>query len=1844
MNKIYKVIWSKVKHQYVVVSELAHSNGKQSRTSRNSIRSRIAALVVCGAIAAFGVFSALPMDSAYAADVNVQQATQTQYVAFRADTTSDEWRKGEKTIEGIVFRPQTIRLSDKTLNYWVREGYTLKATEGIQYIPDNLMKTDDVNGLKSDYAISAEITDQNLIKGSVLKTTESSAVGTTAMTTRNESLQKIEVGHYTGVSNSGGVGTGTIDWNYIIDPNGQGNVNEFIDIKDAAPDQWDPSQGKYVKDVWKSGYLKEVELRGSSYYLKDTNQEVASQNVYIIGDKAGAFVTTKNGSEIYTGRVYGAHNEILMTGKDENGNYYTYWAGKVNDDDNVLLSDSNLTLGDYKENVNAFYRNDRKLAAADIKSVEVDANNNGINLITNTQFDENGKPIERTEETITGFTVTSVKNTGEDTKIQFSDGENNKFDVDAGSRVVATKDEDGKVSELSINGTKYAIGGGETYTAGDGIAIATDDNNKISVNAGDGLTFETQEGEDKGKLKVNVGDGLSITNGEVVNNFKVEADKNAADGSDDNWTITDGQQKFTNTTLVNGTVEKRAIQDNAYGSDYLVKDTDGNTATLYDVASATKLKEVAGNSANINLSNITTDGQTEIKNLAKDVEKHIATSEEAAYPSGGYKVDKTAHTVTLVEANGNGVATGKNVVISDVASAEDLGNLTTKVNNGWNVSDGNDGNADFAVKPGETLTFNGDDNIDVEAKDHEVNVSLNDNITLGEGNSQININGAPEGDEPALSIGDKFVVEQNGSVSIKADNAETYGIDTTVTINPDGVKFEKYGNGTTVINGQTIQAGGVAINGEDNYKGTITGLTNTTLGDGSESSTFAKAGRAATEEQLKQAAAASKTTLSDGVNTTVTSNDNTPDGHVDYQVNLNDNVYLGGNNKPGSSNIELDGENGTIQVGSNIILDSKEARAVIGGVDISTTFDDIGKKSSTITGLSNTTWDTDKVVIDRAATEGQLQMVSDKVTAGWTATDDAGHKINVNPNTRPTLNFASGKNITVSANEDNGEVEVSLNDVVTLGDGEDAIKIDGTNGTLNIGSTFAVAEDGTVLSDGDVIADADGEKYSLSEVGKYAVRYDKTNDGTSTITLADGDDLSGTRIKNVADGVDPKDAVNVSQLEAVEATANAGWTASDGTNSISIKPNETLNFVGDENLTVSADGTDKKLKVSLNDDITLGNTEAGNTEGERSFTINTTDPNGYVPESYKTGSGANFIEENGGFMLFATDTQGFGVFGVTAKGSAWARDFKTYTTDIYGNNTQYSLNEVGDAVAQMSSYYNGKNSYTVFSRYLNEADKDNPFVTVDEDGNTINATRDIPLALRDDGAVLIGATIKGEDFTDNGIRINAETKTTYDENGNEVTNNIATITGLENTEWKPPTPVATFAANDGSATVTSRAATESQLNDLYSAVAAYDVNVDGTIDYSHIALAGTPYGASRSGNGTPTGGTSITNVAYASGKDGSEAVNVDYLNDAINNAVKDGGAISDSDRHLQEGTYHVNDQGKVELIVADEKGENQSTVTIDNIANKNDITNLDNKIDNTFNDLNDKINNIDNVETDVKGGNINEDGTISLKTENEDGTTTNVTLKGQLTDSGVVQEGTSFDKETGTITITSQDKYSGETSSVKVEGIASTEVVGATNKEDLATAYKDADKDGNATTEYITDSESMVEADVALDHAIQDVAGTSYANDMVLSNRIDSVEKRLGNVEERIDKVGAMAAAIANLRTMGFDPEAPTEIAIGVGQYKSETGIAIGVFHYPNQDFMLSASLSSSGDELMGGIGATWKLGRKSAAERAKDEEARHLEQAEEMKKLAQQEKVKAQAQRHAKLLAERQQASQKNA
>ena len=1698
----------------------------------------------------------------------------------------------------------------------------------------------------------------------------------------------------------------------------------------------------------------------------------------------------------------------------------------------------------------------------------------------------------------------------------------NEGDItDLGNRVTVNEGDITTIKGNMITGGQGNDDGTITLTGAEGKNIATVtglhdyaiDKQDVTVKDGS-VSLKVTDRYDKNNTYDVTIDGI-VTDDTVAtkNNLKVEA------GEKGRWTITDtskeeGSQVFTNTTLADK-VEKTGDKDSGYT--YTVKDTAGNTAVIKDVASAEKLSSVDSKVGDTNYSSTNyihnEDNLTEAASTLDSAIKATADKVDAGWAlySDGNKIkdvkpgdnwisvdagenvsisknengngltisadlkdldvedtnavlydddDKT--TVTLAGTNGTRIT---NVAKGDISeksteavNGSQLYATNQKVDAGWTATDGKTG---ITVSPtNNTLKFAGDNNITVtaDAENNAINVELNPDVNLkGEGKNSDN------------------------RVWLSGSNG-------TITATTENNLPEK----TTVINGGNVYVGS-SISVGDKVEITdkdITGLSNT-----SWNGTTDDESRAATEGQLKDVSdtvnAGWTATDSNGASIVVNPENgstlnfagdrnievkaNEKDGSID--VSLKDDIVLGG--KEDTSRVEIGGTNGTIMATKD--PNSMAATTTIDGGNVYvgssiSVGDKVEITDKDITGLSNTEWNGTTTTPDRAATEGQLQQVSNDVNAGWIATDNNGSQVNITPDNNK-LNFAGDENITVTAA--NNEIKVALNDDIVLGDylnGGDGVLIGGSSGTISATNSITVGEDQGLI--------IDGQKKEIQ--------------GLSNTTW--NEDVANAVER---DSVAASTAATQGQLQEVSKVANAGWNASDGTNSISVKPNETLNFVGDENLTVSADGTDKKLKVSLNDNITLGegpnqiqlngapgandpalsvgtdkfvvdqdgslsvsdkfnvdaetgniyaannsgsaimmnddsvalnaggngiaisdegillntnginediklvtkgtsvsvdsngttftNTNTGETtninggtittntvkgldnttwsedlaeevanneelqgtaatqgqlqqavsevaevanagwnakaggntinvkpnetlnfEGDGNITVsatsgtsselkfglnhnitldnvenektmmvfNTDGREGYIPDNYKEDNGQinDFIEEHGGFAIYYANpslTTGdmTGTFGVTTDGVVHAKDVISYYSASSGSQSdviRYSLNDVGDIVTQISHavFDEGVGStgmeYTLISDFEDEADKDSPFDAKE------GKTRTIGLAVRQDGAVIVGAVVNDEGISsDRGIRINAETKTTYDKNGNEVTNNIATITGLENTEWKPPTPVATFAANDGSATVTSRAATESQLNDLYSAVAAYDVNVDGTIDYSHIALAGTPYGASRSGNGTHTGGTSITNVAYASGKDGSEAVNVDYLNDAISDAAENG-SISTSDQHLvantetgSNGVYKPNDDGNVNLIVSDEKG-NSSTITIGDVASKEDLDNLkddvgdldyskvegDTIIDgdsvtDAIGKLDNKIDNITGTATDadnntVTGGKINSDGTISLTQKDKD----SIKLEGQLTDSGVVQEGTSFDKETGTITITSQDKYSGETSSVKVEGIASTEVVGATNKEDLATAYKDADKDGNATTEYITDSESMVEADVALDHAIQDVAGTSYANDMVLSNRIDSVEKRLGNVEERIDKVGAMAAAIANLRTMGFDPEAPTEIAIGVGQYKSETGIAIGVFHYPNQDFMLSASLSSSGDELMGGIGATWKLGRKSAAERAKDEEARHLEQAEEMKKLAQQEKVKAQAQRHAKLLAERQQASQKNA
>lgn len=104
--------------------------------------------------------------------------------------------------------------------------------------------------------------------------------------------------------------------------------------------------------------------------------------------------------------------------------------------------------------------------------------------------------------------------------------------------------------------------------------------------------------------------------------------------------------------------------------------------------------------------------------------------------------------------------------------------------------------------------------------------------------------------------------------------------------------------------------------------------------------------------------------------------------------------------------------------------------------------------------------------------------------------------------------------------------------------------------------------------------------------------------------------------------------------------------------------------------------------------------------------------------------------------------------------------------------------------------------------------------------------------------------------------------------------------------------------------------------------------------------------------------------------------------------------------------------------------------------------------------------------------------------------------------------------------------------------------------------------------------------------------GAFNAEAAIRRGEIARLDNRIDELDTRVNKVGAMAAAIASLKSIGYSPEAPTEFSVGVGQYKGKTGIALGFFHYPNKDFMLNFSMSSSSGEMMGGIGAIWRFGK----------------------------------------------------
>ena len=103
------------------------------------------------------------------------------------------------------------------------------------------------------------------------------------------------------------------------------------------------------------------------------------------------------------------------------------------------------------------------------------------------------------------------------------------------------------------------------------------------------------------------------------------------------------------------------------------------------------------------------------------------------------------------------------------------------------------------------------------------------------------------------------------------------------------------------------------------------------------------------------------------------------------------------------------------------------------------------------------------------------------------------------------------------------------------------------------------------------------------------------------------------------------------------------------------------------------------------------------------------------------------------------------------------------------------------------------------------------------------------------------------------------------------------------------------------------------------------------------------------------------------------------------------------------------------------------------------------------------------------------------------------------------------------------------------------------------------------------------------------------STDAVTGNQLWNAYKRMDDLQESINIVGAHAAAMSGLHPVPYNPYEPTTLSAAFGTYRDEYAVAVGVFHYVRSNLMfnLGASLCSDGD-IMGRAGISIAVGPNS--------------------------------------------------
>lgn len=424
------------------------------------------------------------------------------------------------------------------------------------------------------------------------------------------------------------------------------------------------------------------------------------------------------------------------------------------------------------------------------------------------------------------------------------------------------------------------------------------------------------------------------------------------------------------------------------------------------------------------------------------------------------------------------------------------------------------------------------------------------------------------------------------------------------------------------------------------------------------------------------------------------------------------------------------------------------------------------------------------------------------------------------------------------------------------------------------------------------------------------------------------------------------------------------------------------------------------------------------------------------------------------------------------------------------------------------------------------------------------------------------------------------------------------ITGLSNTTWDK--------TKDYSQST--KAATEAQLHEAMTQAAADandthiqagDYAVDTITDKNGKTVQGVSMDVvDKTGK---VGTVRITDVAKASDVGDVTNLNADIKNatgkttvvEAVNHVdnkvgnldysstkyVAKGEDVTTSIGKLDEAIKNASEAAGKHTIVSTE----DSNLSVENIAKEGEAANYQVSLNKNLNV--DSVTAANKIKTkDLEMTGFATIGKVTINKDNKGaiGGLTNTTWDAKNITSG--QAATEDQLQAATKNAVNYDGDDSKTVTLRkdttIQNVANTTIEeGSKNAVNAGTVYKETrvGKDGIFIRQANTAGQNIT----ALDHQVA-------AN----TESIYNINNRVSNLDNRVNKVGAGAAALAALHPLDFDPDDKWDFAVGYGNYRNANSVAFGAFYRPNEDTMFSLGTNFGNGENMFNAGLSFKIGQ----------------------------------------------------